>query len=68
MSVEGFNYDNVLIRLLNRVGDVMILSVLFVLTSLPLITIGASITALYYTAMKSLEIEDGYIAKIHIKA
>ena len=68
MSVEGFNYDNVLIRLLNRVGDVMILSVLFVLTSLPLITIGASITALYYTTMKSLEIEDGYIAKFYFKS
>ncbi|MBQ8412000.1 MAG: YesL family protein [Lachnospiraceae bacterium] len=68
MSVEGFNYDNVLIRALNRVGDVMILSIVFLITSLPIVTIGASITAMYYTTMKSLTIEDGYVFKFYMKS
>lgn len=68
MSVDGFNYDNVLIRMLNRLGDLIILSLTFVLFSLPIVTIGASITALYYTAMKSLALEDGYIFKFFVKS
>ena len=68
MSVEGFNYDNVLMRALNRVGDVMILSIVFLITSLPIVTIGASITAMYYTTMKSLAIEDGYVFKFYMKS
>ena len=68
MSVDGFNYDNILIKMLNRLGDVLILSLAFVLFSLPIVTIGASITALYYTAMKSLTLEDGYIFKFFVKS
>lgn len=68
MSVDGFNYDNILIKMLNRLGDVLILSLTFVLFSLPIVTIGASITALYYTAMKSLTLEDGYIFKFFVKS
>jgi len=68
MSVDGFNYDNPLIRLLNRLGDVIILSLVFTLFSLPIFTIGASVTALYYTAMKSMSIEDGYVFKFFLKS
>ncbi len=68
MSVDGFNYDNVFIRLLNRVGDVMILSLVFVVSCIPIFTIGTAITAMYYACMKSLEIEDGYVFKFYIKS
>lgn len=68
MSVEGFNYDNIFIRMLNRIGDAFLLSVLFVVFSLPVFTIGASITALYYTAMKGITQDDGYVWKYFIKS
>lgn len=68
MSVDGFNYDNILVKALNRVGDVMILSIVFVISCLPIFTIGAAITALYYSTMKSLKIEDGYVFKFYVKS
>lgn len=68
MSAEGFNYDNIFIRMLSRVGDAMLLSVLFVLFSLPVVTIGASLTAMYYTAMKGINGDDGYIWKYFTKS
>lgn len=68
MSAEGFNYDNMFIRLLNRLGDAMLLSILFVLCSIPIVTIGASVTALYYTAMKGIKGGDGYVAKYFWKS
>ncbi len=68
MSADGFNYDNMFMRLLNRLGDAMILSILFVVTSIPIFTIGASITALYYAAMKGVKGGDGYVAKYFLKS
>lgn len=47
-----FDYDSKLFQLLLRVSDIVVLSVLWLLCSLPVITIGASTSALYYTVMK----------------
>jgi uncharacterized membrane protein YesL len=47
-----FSADSVLMRGLTRLADVMILNVLFVVTSLPVVTLGASLTALNFTAMR----------------
>lgn len=47
-----FDYDSKLFQLLLRVSDLVALSLLWLLCSLPVITIGASTSALYYTAMK----------------
>jgi len=47
-----FSPDSTLMRGLTRVADVMILNVLFIATSLPLVTLGASLTALNFTAMR----------------
>ena len=49
---SGMNYDNIFIRMLSRVGDAMLLSILFVLSCVPIITIGTAFTSLNYTAMK----------------
>ncbi|GAB3167809.1 YesL family protein [Myceligenerans halotolerans] len=46
--------DSPLLRFLTRVADLMILNLLFVVTSVPVVTLGASLTALNYTAMKIL--------------
>lgn len=68
MSVEGMNYDNMFIKMLNRLGDAMILSLLFVIGSIPIVTIGTSMTATYYAAMKGVAGDDGYVFKNYIKS
>ncbi len=47
-----FSADSVLMRGLTRIADVMILNLVFVVTSLPVVTLGASLTALNFTAMR----------------
>jgi uncharacterized membrane protein YesL len=47
-----FSADSVLMRGLTRLADVMILNLIFIATSLPIITLGASLTALNFTAMR----------------
>ena len=47
-----FSADSDLMRGLTKVADVMILNFLFIATSLPIVTLGASLTALNFTAMR----------------
>lgn len=47
-----FSADSVLMRGLTRLADVMILNLIFIATSLPVVTLGASLTALNFTAMR----------------
>ncbi|WP_454857909.1 YesL family protein [Promicromonospora soli] len=47
-----FDANSPLLRFLTRVADLMILNMVFVATSVPVVTLGASLTALNYTAMK----------------
>lgn len=47
-----FNYDNPVWRFIGKLGDLMILNLLWTLCSLPVFTIGASTTALYYVTLK----------------
>ena len=57
-----FNINNGFFRAIGRIIDVCWLNILWVLTSLPIITIGASTTALYYTSMKMIRNEAGYVS------
>lgn len=47
-----FSADSVLMRGLTRFADMMILNLLFIVTSIPVVTLGASLTALNFTAMR----------------
>lgn len=47
-----FSADSALMRGLGVLADVMVLNLLFVVTSIPLVTLGASLTALNFTAMR----------------
>lgn len=55
---DFFDLDAPLFRFLTRVADMVILSLLWLIGSLPLFTLGISSTALYYAVNKSL-IETG---------
>ena len=65
---NGMSLDNPFIKLLSRMGDAMLLSILFVLSCIPIITIGDAFTALYYTAMKGITGDDGYIWKFYTRS
>ena len=56
-----FSMDGPLWRALNFIADVMVLHVLWLVHSLPLVTIGASTTALYYAMMKRIRTNEGQV-------
>lgn len=58
-----FNMDNPVMRFLGKLFDVMILCLLWAVFSVPIITIGASTTAMYYTAVKVIRRDRGYLFK-----
>ena len=47
-----FSMDSTLMRGLTRFADVMILNLVFIATALPVVTLGAALTALNFTAMR----------------
>ena len=53
-----FNMDNGLFRALGKLADLMLLNILFLVCSLPIFTIGASFTAMYYVTLKLAENEE----------
>lgn len=54
-----FNMDNTFWQAVGRVGDWILLSFLTVICSIPVITAGASLCALYYVSFKHLEDGNG---------
>lgn len=58
-----FNYDNPILRTIGKIGDIMYLSILWTLCSIPIFTIGASTTALYYAYNKAVRNNRGYAWK-----
>ncbi len=63
-----FDSEGPLFSTLGKMADLMLLNVLYLLCSLPVITIGASTTALYYVTLKMVKDEEGYIFKSFFKA
>ena len=60
----GFNLsDNPVAHALARFLDFIMLNIIFVICSLPIITIGASATAMYTVMLKIVKNEEGYIVK-----
>ena len=62
-----FDYDNNFFAGISKVSDTIILNFLFVICSIPIVTIGASTTALYCVSMKSTRDEDVYAYKENFK-
>lgn len=55
-----FNYDSPFWRGMNKIADVIVLNLLTILFSIPLVTVGAAVTALY-DAMWKLQREEGSV-------
>lgn len=55
------NTDGRIMNFLNKLGDMFILNVLYLISCIPIVTIGAATTALYYNTLKMAENREGYI-------
>jgi uncharacterized membrane protein YesL len=62
-----FDYDNVVMRFMRKVGYLWWLNILWILTSLPVFTIGASTTALLYACTK-LQKDEGTVTQNYFKS
>lgn len=63
-----FNYENPFIQFLVRVGDLLILNVLFILCSAPVVTLGASLTALHRVTQNMLFEQEEPLLKAFFRA
>ena len=60
-----FNYDGFVVQTMNKIMDCISLSFLWLITSLPVITIGASTAALYYSMNKCIRWGEGSVWKTY---
>ena len=58
-----FNWDNIVFQMLGKLVDCVWVSILWVICCIPVFTIGASTTALYYTVHKSIRGDRGYTTR-----
>lgn len=63
-----FNLDSPVMRFLSKMADLMILNILVLLCSLPIITVGASLSAMHYVLIKMVRNEETYIVKMFFKS
>ena len=60
--------DSPLMQALNKLGDLMWLNVLTLICCIPIVTIGPSLTAMHYIALKIARNEEGYITRDFFKS
>lgn len=63
-----FRMDSPLMRFLTKIADLMVLNILFCVTSIPLITIGASWTALYSVTLKMVRDEEDSVSRSYFRS
>lgn len=68
MLAGFFNYDNPVWRFIGKFWDIIVLSILWTICSIPIFTIGASTTAMYYVTLKLVRDEDGYTFRSFFKS
>lgn len=66
--MKKFGIDNPFFAFMGRVGDILILNILFVITSIPIVTIGMSLSAMYRVTLRMARKESNYVAKEYFRA
>lgn len=56
-----FSTDGMIYRFLNKTGNIILATVLWMVGCIPVVTIGTSTAALYYTMVKSVRKDVGYV-------
>lgn len=67
-SILKFNTDSPFFRFLTTLADFVVLNIVFLLSCIPIFTIGTSLTALYHVTMQEVRIEHGYILRNYFKS
>lgn len=60
--------DNPVFAFLNKMTDLIVLNLLFVICCIPIVTIGPAISAMYYVNLRSIRYGDGYVVRTFFKA
>ena len=55
------SFEGPVIQFFHKTGEVIIATMLFLLFCVPVVTAGASVTSLYYSVIKSVRRERGYV-------
>lgn len=63
-----FSMDNKFFQVMSKIADLIILNILFTLCSIPVITMGATITAMYYVTLKMANDRESYIIRGFFKS
>lgn len=63
-----FDMDSPIMRILSRMGDLMILNFLMIVCCIPIVTAGAAFTALHYVLLKIVRGEEGYLIRGFFKS
>lgn len=63
-----FDVDNRFFRFVTKITNLLLLNILWTIFSLPVITMGAATSAVYYVTLKMVRNEEGYIIKSFWKA
>lgn len=66
--MKFFDLDSPLMQILTKMADLMWLNILTMICCIPIITAGASITAMHYMALKIVRNEETYITKGFFKS
>lgn len=56
-----FSYDNPIMSAISKITNCILLNMLFLLCCVPVVTAGASFTAMYYTVEKNVKNNRGYV-------
>lgn len=62
------SYDSAVVRLFNTITNIMLVNILWLVCSLPIITMGAATTAAYYVFYKNITEQDEAVIKPFFKA
>lgn len=63
-----FDLDSPIMRFLSRMADMIILNLLVFVCCIPIITVGASFTAMHYVLLKMVRDEEGYLVRGFFKS
>lgn len=63
-----WNTENSFFRFMGKIGDIFLLNVMWVVCSLPIVTMGAATTAAMYVGMKLARGEDGLVVSRFMKS
>lgn len=63
-----FDMNNRFFQIMGKISDLIILNILCLVCCIPVITAGASITALYFVTMKMVNNEESYVIKSFFKS